>query len=129
MAEHLRLKLEHFVRLSADDRATLSALSRSNVREVRARRDIVREGEDPGAIGPSGTYEKDVTLAIARKLKTLVDAQPNMRGVLTRVQATRVPRNSRSSGRANMRPGSPIEQLKIVGPLTDPTSHGGAAGV
>ena len=50
MAEHLRLKLEHFVRLSADDRATLSALSRSNVREVRARRDIVREGEDPGAI-------------------------------------------------------------------------------
>ena len=41
-------------------------------------------GEDPGAVGPSGTYEKDVTLAIARKLKMLIDAQPNMRGVLTR---------------------------------------------
>ena len=41
-------------------------------------------GEDPGAIGPSGTYEKDVTLAIARKLKALIDAQPNMRAVLTR---------------------------------------------
>src|SRR5699024_3931030 len=26
-------------------------------------------GEDPGAIGPSGTYEKDVTLALARELK------------------------------------------------------------
>ena len=41
-------------------------------------------GEDPGAVGPSGTYEKDVTLAIARKLKALIDAQPNMRAVLTR---------------------------------------------
>ena len=41
-------------------------------------------GEDPGAKGRSGTYEKHVTLAIARKLKALVDAEPNMRGVLTR---------------------------------------------
>ena len=31
-----------------------------------------------------GTYEKDVTLAIARKLKALVDAEPNMRGILVR---------------------------------------------
>lgn len=41
-------------------------------------------GEDPGAKGRSGTYEKHVTLAIAKKLKALVDAEPNMRGVLTR---------------------------------------------
>src|SRR5690606_15875018 len=41
-------------------------------------------GEDPGARGASGTYEKHVTLAIARRLKTLVDAEPNMRGVLIR---------------------------------------------
>jgi N-acetylmuramoyl-L-alanine amidase len=41
-------------------------------------------GEDPGALGPSGSQEKDVTLAIARKLKALIDAQPNMRAVLTR---------------------------------------------
>jgi len=41
-------------------------------------------GEDPGAIGPLGTYEKDVTLGIARKLKELIDAEPNMRAVLTR---------------------------------------------
>jgi N-acetylmuramoyl-L-alanine amidase len=41
-------------------------------------------GEDPGARGRGGTNEKDVTLAIARKLKALVDAEPNMRGVLTR---------------------------------------------
>lgn len=41
-------------------------------------------GEDPGAKGRHGTYEKHVTLAIARKLKALVDAEPNMRGVLVR---------------------------------------------
>ena len=41
-------------------------------------------GEDPGARGRSGTHEKHVTLAIARKLKALVDDEPNMRGVLIR---------------------------------------------
>jgi N-acetylmuramoyl-L-alanine amidase len=41
-------------------------------------------GEDPGARGATGTYEKDITLAVAKKFKELVDAEPNMRGVLTR---------------------------------------------
>ncbi len=41
-------------------------------------------GEDPGARGRGGSREKHVTLTIARKLKTIVDAEPNMRAVLTR---------------------------------------------
>jgi N-acetylmuramoyl-L-alanine amidase len=41
-------------------------------------------GEDPGAIGRRGTYEKNVALAIARKLKARLDAEPNMRAMLTR---------------------------------------------
>lgn len=41
-------------------------------------------GEDPGAIGPGGTREKDVVLAIAKRLQRLIDAQPNMRAYLTR---------------------------------------------
>ncbi len=41
-------------------------------------------GEDPGAIGRHGSREKDVTLQIARRLKALVDAEPNMRALLTR---------------------------------------------
>ena len=41
-------------------------------------------GEDPGALGRGGTQEKNVTLAIARKLKGLIDAEPGMRAVLTR---------------------------------------------
>lgn len=41
-------------------------------------------GEDPGALGRSGTREKDVTLSIARELKTQIDATPGMRAVLIR---------------------------------------------
>lgn len=41
-------------------------------------------GEDPGAIGRKGTYEKDVVLAIARKLKGRIDGDRNMRAMLTR---------------------------------------------
>jgi N-acetylmuramoyl-L-alanine amidase len=41
-------------------------------------------GEDPGAIGRGGTYEKNVTLSIARKLKARIDQEPNMRGFLIR---------------------------------------------
>ena len=41
-------------------------------------------GEDPGAKGRHGTYEKNVTLMIARRLKKLIDAEPDMRAMLTR---------------------------------------------
>lgn len=41
-------------------------------------------GEDPGAIGRLGSREKDITLAIARRLARLVNAQPDMRAILTR---------------------------------------------
>lgn len=41
-------------------------------------------GEDPGAIGRRGSREKDVTLSIARRLKKLIDGEPNMRALLTR---------------------------------------------
>jgi N-acetylmuramoyl-L-alanine amidase len=41
-------------------------------------------GEDPGAIGRGGSREKDVVLAIAKRLKAKIEAQPNMRVLLTR---------------------------------------------
>ena len=41
-------------------------------------------GEDPGAIGASGSYEKNVVLAIAKRLKARIEQQPNMRVMLTR---------------------------------------------
>jgi len=41
-------------------------------------------GEDPGARGKGGTREKNVTLAIARRLKARIDREPNMRAVMVR---------------------------------------------
>ncbi|MFN3568809.1 MAG: N-acetylmuramoyl-L-alanine amidase [Polaromonas sp.] len=41
-------------------------------------------GEDPGAIGPGGTREKDVVLQIALRLRDRINAIPNMRAYLTR---------------------------------------------
>lgn len=41
-------------------------------------------GEDPGAIGPGGTREKDIVLQIARRLRTKLNALPNVRALLTR---------------------------------------------
>ena len=41
-------------------------------------------GEDPGALGRMGSREKDITLVIAKRLKALIDEEPNMRAVLTR---------------------------------------------
>jgi len=54
------------------------------IRLVTVAIDAGHGGEDPGAKGRSGTYEKHVTLAMARKLKALVDLEPNMRGILIR---------------------------------------------
>lgn len=41
-------------------------------------------GQDPGSIGPAGTYEKLVTLAVAKRLAEKINADPAMEAVLTR---------------------------------------------
>jgi N-acetylmuramoyl-L-alanine amidase len=52
-------------------------------------------GEDSGAVGYRGTYEKKVVLQIARKLKRLVDAEPGMKGVLVRTGDYYIPLRKR----------------------------------
>jgi N-acetylmuramoyl-L-alanine amidase len=58
--------------------------------EPQAARDVViavdagHGGVDPGATGPDGTHEKNVTLAIALALAARIDAAPGMHAVLTR---------------------------------------------
>ncbi|NMM09982.1 MAG: AMIN domain-containing protein [Polaromonas sp.] len=52
-------------------------------------------GEDPGAVGPGGTREKDVVLQIAHRLRDLINQQPNMRAFLTRDTDFFVPLNVR----------------------------------
>ena len=53
-------------------------------RDIVVAIDAGHGGEDPGASGPGGTHEKDVTLAIARALAARINNRPGMRAVLTR---------------------------------------------
>ncbi len=56
----------------------------SGPREIVIAIDAGHGGEDPGAHGRHGTREKDVVLAIGRKLARLVRDEPGMRPVLIR---------------------------------------------
>ncbi len=41
-------------------------------------------GHDPGAVGPKGTYEKHITMAVAEKLAALINKEPGFKAVQTR---------------------------------------------
>jgi N-acetylmuramoyl-L-alanine amidase len=64
--------------------ATPAAPRRPADRLIIVAIDAGHGGEDPGARGRGGTYEKHVTLAIARKLKERIDKEKNMRAFLIR---------------------------------------------
>ncbi len=61
-----------------------TAQAAARKRELVVAIDAGHGGKDVGARGPSGTYEKDVVLAISRKLAALVEQEPGMRPVLVR---------------------------------------------
>ncbi|MEN6422199.1 MAG: N-acetylmuramoyl-L-alanine amidase [Smithella sp.] len=62
--------------------------SKEKVSESKKKRIIVIDpghgGEDPGAVGSKGTYEKDIVLAISREIQKNISAIPGYRAVLTR---------------------------------------------
>ncbi len=64
--------------------------SKKHQAKPRPQRDVIiaidagHGGNDPGAIGPLGTREKDITLAIARRLEKLIKKQPGMKPALVR---------------------------------------------
>ena len=61
-----------------------TAAKQDYVRLITIAIDAGHGGEDPGAKGAKGSYEKDITLSIARRLKGMIDKQENMRAYLTR---------------------------------------------
>src|SRR5699024_5203114 len=63
---------------------TKAAKLLQGARKVVVAVDAGHGGRDPGAHGPRGTKEKNVTLDVARKLAALIDKQPGMKAVLTR---------------------------------------------
>jgi N-acetylmuramoyl-L-alanine amidase len=62
----------------------VKAAPRASGRDIIVAIDAGHGGNDPGAMGRSGTREKDVTLSIAQRLKERIDREPGMRAVLTR---------------------------------------------
>jgi N-acetylmuramoyl-L-alanine amidase len=52
-------------------------------------------GHDPGARGPAGVQEKDVTLQISRRLVEIINTEPGMKGILTRSRDEFLPLRSR----------------------------------
>ena len=75
---------------AAPPAAQATAVKVDYVPAARAQRELVvavdagHGGQDVGAVGPSGSYEKDIVLAVARELVRLIDRQPGMRAVMTR---------------------------------------------
>src|SRR6266404_1618244 len=72
--------IEESEKPKAPEKSKTSRVSRLAIIVIDAR----HGGEDPGATGRHGSREKNITLTIARRLKALVDAEPNMRALLTR---------------------------------------------
>jgi N-acetylmuramoyl-L-alanine amidase len=73
--------------VQSPDRSTRSAARRSDAdvqRIMTVAIDPGHGGEDPGAVGRGGTYEKTVTLAIARRLREMIVADRSMRAAMTR---------------------------------------------
>jgi N-acetylmuramoyl-L-alanine amidase len=52
-------------------------------------------GRDPGAIGKRGTREKDIALAVGKKMKALVNRKPGYKAILTRDADRFVPLRNR----------------------------------
>lgn len=65
--------------------------SQDGERDMVVAIDAGHGGEDPGAIGPGGTHEKRVTLALARELAEVINARQGMRAVLIRTGDYYVP--------------------------------------
>src|SRR5688572_7928604 len=64
--------------------SVVKAAADAHGRDIVVAIDAGHGGVDPGSVGKRGTYEKHVTLAIARRLKERIDREPGMRAILTR---------------------------------------------
>ena len=85
--DRLVIDLGHGLAPAAAEAATpvpLKVAGGEGQRDLIIAIDAGHGGEDPGAIGKAGTREKNVALAIARKLADQINAEPGMKAVLTR---------------------------------------------
>ena len=87
---HLHAKAEPKAEAKTDAKAGPKAEARAAsgapkvARLITIALDPGHGGEDPGAIGATGTREKDIVLSIAKRLKIKLEESPNVRVMLTR---------------------------------------------
>lgn len=96
----------HLAKVESTPRASASAPAeqpkpirespRGGIRDLIIAIDAGHGGKDPGAIGRDGTREKDVTLAIARKLEAMLRAERGFRPVMTRNSDVFIPLRERT---------------------------------
>ncbi|WP_372012890.1 N-acetylmuramoyl-L-alanine amidase [Pseudoxanthomonas sp. 10H] len=72
------------------------AISAAGMRPLVVAIDAGHGGQDPGAIGPTGKREKDVTLAMARELARQINATPGLKAFLVRDSDVFIPLPSRA---------------------------------
>jgi len=75
---------QHAAKQAEVARTVEDDIAQGKPRPVVVAVDAGHGGDDPGAHGPDGTLEKNVTLSVARDLAKLINAQSGMRAVLTR---------------------------------------------
>ncbi|MGH8582614.1 MAG: N-acetylmuramoyl-L-alanine amidase [Gammaproteobacteria bacterium] len=75
----------NLIRLRASPRPARAPIPEATTyRKLVVAIDAGHGGEDPGATGTTGAREKDLTLAIARKLARQINREPGMRAVMIR---------------------------------------------
>ncbi len=81
-----------------DDTSTLAAVAPKedpSKKPFKRKKIIVLDaghgGEDPGAVGPNGTKEKDINLSITHELKKVLDDDDDYEVILTRKDDTFIP--------------------------------------
>ncbi len=92
-----------------DNSANKPAAKKQVVQTSKRSKDVIvaidagHGGEDPGSIGPKGTYEKKVVLAISKRLARKINETPGMKAVMTRSGDYFVNLNQRSELARNSR--------------------------
>ncbi|KFN48981.1 cell wall hydrolase [Arenimonas composti TR7-09 = DSM 18010] len=74
---------------------TIADVIGSGERELIIAIDAGHGGKDPGALGPTGKREKDITLAMAQELAAQIDREPGMTAVLVRDRDVFIPLQQR----------------------------------
>lgn len=91
-----RLVLDLYPKTRAEPvKSVAKVLPPGTSRNVVVTVDAGHGGDDPGSIGATGTYEKVITLAVARELKRVIDQEPGMSAILTRDSDFFIPHKQR----------------------------------